>query len=127
MTGTGEGAWLDGDAGPVVRPYAMISGRTRPSHAELDLISLVIAAGDPPPGDAAGGPGPEATAILRLCREPQSVAEVSAHLDLPAGTVKVLLGDLIDQHLIVTRSPAAGAAAPAHLILEAVMHGLNAL
>ena len=35
--------WLDEDAGPVVRPYAMTRGRTRPT-GDFDLIAIVIAA-----------------------------------------------------------------------------------
>ncbi|NUR24507.1 MAG: DUF742 domain-containing protein [Catenulispora sp.] len=128
MTDMGPDAWLDGEAGPVVRPYAMISGRTRPTHAELDLISIVIATGSGTrAAERPGGElGPEAVRILRFCQDPMSVAEISAHLDLPAGTVKVLLSDLIDQNFIASRSPALDAR-PAHQILEAVMHGLQAL
>jgi hypothetical protein len=33
-----EGVWLDDDAGPVVRPYAMSHGRTRPAVGRFDLI-----------------------------------------------------------------------------------------
>ena len=33
--------WLDEEAGPVVRHYAMTSGRTRPTRGEFDLITLI--------------------------------------------------------------------------------------
>ena len=35
--------WLDEEAGPVVRPYALTRGRTRPSGETLDLIAIITA------------------------------------------------------------------------------------
>ena len=35
--------WLDETAGPVVRPYALTQGRTRPSGAAFDLVATVTA------------------------------------------------------------------------------------
>jgi hypothetical protein len=44
---------------------------------------------------------PEYLDIVRLCRAPQSVAEVSAALRLPLMVTKILLSDLLaDGHLI---------------------------
>jgi hypothetical protein len=48
-----------------------------------------------------------------------------AYLDLPAGTARVLLGDLLDQDLIRTSFPTPSAHAPTEDILEAVMHELR--
>ena len=49
--------WLDAEAGPVVRPYALTRGRTRHSGEAFDLVATVIATqariADP------GGLGPE--------------------------------------------------------------------
>jgi hypothetical protein len=117
--------WLDRDAGPIVRPYAMTSGRTRPVRGAFDLVSIVRTTGRPAVGGA--GLGPEAAEIIRMCRIPLSVVEIAARLDLPVGTVKVLLGDLLDQELIYSRNPVPGAAAPTESILEAVMHALRSL
>jgi hypothetical protein len=116
-------AWIDADAGPIVRPYAMTSGRTQPASGAFDLISIVMATR--PVSHADSGLQPEAAQILRHCQRPTSVAELAARMDLPAGTVKVLLGDLQALRLIVTRSPAPGA--PTRPLLEAVIHGLRAL
>ena len=44
--------WLDEDAGPVVRPYALTGGRTRSSGDTFDLIAIVTAIGDSPTGSA---------------------------------------------------------------------------
>ena len=38
---------------------------------------------------------PEHVAIVGLCHGSAVVAEIAAHLDLPVGTVRVLLGDLV--------------------------------
>jgi len=35
--------WLDADAGPVVRPYALTQGRTRPAGESFDLVATVMA------------------------------------------------------------------------------------
>jgi hypothetical protein len=117
--------WLDEAAGPVVRPYAMTSGRTRPSTGDFDLISLVIAARPVSVNDV--GLGPEHLGILRLCQRPLSVAEVAAHLDLPIGIVRVLLGDLLDRELIYVRVPRPAAELPTEDIFKAVINGLRAL
>ena len=118
--------WLDGEAGPVVRPYAMTSGRTRPVFGDFDLISIILTVPTEVPDDA--GLVPEAEEILRYCRRPVSVAEIAAHLDLPAGTVKVLLGDLLRQQLIRTRDPETDPnGTPSIRVLEAVINGLRAL
>lgn len=117
--------WLDEDAGPVVRPYAMTRGRTRPSSGEFDLIALIMATQPVPPGG--GGLGPEHVAIIELCGRPQSVAEISAHLDLPVGIVRVLLGDLLDGGLILVREPRRTNAHPSEPVLKAVISGLRSL
>lgn len=116
--------WLDGDAGPVVRPYAMTSGRTR-STRDFDLISIILATR--PPSESDIELEPEAAHIIRRCQQPLSVAEIAARLDLPAGTVKVLLGDLLDQRLIMTRAPVATTSVPIQPVLEAVINGLRSL
>ncbi|MFU8852929.1 DUF742 domain-containing protein [Micromonospora sp. SL1-18] len=126
MTGQAEPAeqkWLDD---PVVRPYALTGGRARPVTGTFDLISLVTATR----ADASTEPGlgPEHLAIVGICQRIQSVAEVAAHLDLPVGTVRVLLGDLVARHLVQVREPRATTAGlPDDSVYEAVINGLRAL
>jgi hypothetical protein len=120
-----ENVWLDEDAGPVVRPYAMTRGRTRPTNGDFDLIALIMATQPVPPGGA--GLGPEHVAIVNLCTRPQSVAEISAHLDLPVGIVRVLLGDLLDGGFILAREPRRTAQMPSEPVLKAVISGLRSL
>jgi hypothetical protein len=120
-----ENTWFDEEAGPVVRPYAMTRGRTRPSKGKFDLISLIVATRMD--SDAAVGLGPEHAAIMRLCVRPLSVAEVAAHLDLPVGIVRVMLGDLLDRGLVLARDPLPADELPSESIFRAVINGLRAL
>ena len=50
---------------------------------------------------------PEYERIMTACQFPTSVVEVAAKVDLPLQVVKVLLSDLINQRLIIFRSPVA--------------------
>jgi Protein of unknown function (DUF742) len=120
-----QDSWLDEEAGPVVRPYAMTRGRTRPTQGEFDLISIVAAT--KPASSLEYGLPPEHTSILSLCQTPLSVAEVAARVDLPVGIVRVFLGDLLDKELIAVREPRAAAELPNDQVYEAVIDGLRAL
>lgn len=120
-----EDVWVDEHAGPVVRPYAMTRGRTRPTQGPFDLISLVVATRPAPAVEV--GLGPEHIAIIRLCQQPLSVAEIAARLDLPVGTIRVLLGDLLDKAFVVVREPGNQTVMSDNSIFEAVLDGLRAL
>ncbi|WP_433088518.1 DUF742 domain-containing protein [Dactylosporangium sp. CA-139114] len=117
--------WVDDHAGPVVRPYAMTRGRTRPSRGTFNRIAQVTAAVTVTTPDV--WMEPEHLAILRMCRHPLSVAELAAHLDLPLGTVRVMLGDLLDRHLVQVREPDPAGTHPGADIIEAAINGLRAL
>ena len=88
----GEGMWLDREAGPVVRPYALTRGRTQAQGPALGLIDMVAATG--PRGADARGLGPEHRRLLYLCSRPTAIADIASDTDLPLGVVRVLLGDL---------------------------------
>ena len=120
----GEDAWYDQDAGPLVRPYAMTRGRTQPTRGQFDLISLVVARA---PASGRADLTPEQLKIIGCCQRPLSVAEIAAALSLPVGTVRVLLGDLLDAGLIETHEPLVLTDAPSEGLLEAVLAGLRAL
>lgn len=117
--------WLDEEPGPVVRPFALIRGRTRSSGDAFDLIALVVATGAATPAEAIIGP--EQRRILELAEEYPTVADVASELDLPLGVVRVLLGDLKDYGLIEVRPPAQVAPLPSERILKEVINGLRAL
>ncbi|RAY15856.1 DUF742 domain-containing protein [Actinomadura craniellae] len=120
-----EERWLDEHAGPMVRPYVMTSGRIQPIRGKFDLITLVEATQPAPTSEP--GLGPEHLAILRLCQDIMSVAELTGHLDLPAGTVRVLLGDLLDKGYVAVQEPDSEADMADIRMYEAVIDGLRAL
>jgi hypothetical protein len=120
-----EEIWVDEEAGPVVRHYAIAHGRTRPTRGDFDLVTLVVATRSVSSADISMQP--EHADIIRLCQEPLSVAELGARLDRPVGTVRVLLGDLLDRGLIRTRSPAPASSLPTERVFKAVLDGLRAL
>ncbi|MFB4298137.1 DUF742 domain-containing protein [Actinomadura sp. NTSP31] len=115
----------DESAGPMVRPYVMTSGRIEPVHGRFDLITLVVAAGPEPEG--AIGLGPEHLAIIRLCQQVMSVAELTGHLDLPVATVRVLLGDLVGKGFVSMQEPEPEADMHDIRLYKAVIDGLRAL
>lgn len=117
--------WLDQDAGPVVRPYAMTQGRVAPSGGEFDLVAFVVAtAPDPAAGSALQ---PEHHAIVAAAWEPISVVELASTLDLSVGVVRVLLGDLRSAGLISMYEPPAASQPHDVDVLKAVVNGLRAL
>jgi hypothetical protein len=117
--------WLDHEAGPVVRPYALTKGRVAPSATDYDLVAFVQATGAP---EAAGVIlQPEHHAIVSACWERVTVVELAAHLDLSIGVVRVLLGDLRSAGLISLSQPVAAEQPPDVDVLKAVVHGLRAL
>ena len=123
--GSAHDRYLDRDAGPVVRPYALTGGRTQPRGERLDLISVVGAMGQPTP--EMFWLGPEHHQILYLCRRPVPVADVASELDLPLGVVRILIGDLHSCGLIkVFRSGPARHVTDLN-ILRTVLDGLQAL
>lgn len=116
-------SWFDEDAGPLVRPYAVARGRTRPTRHDLELITLVVSVSM----DHRNLLDPEYLRIVELCQRPLSVAEVSAMLKLPLVVIKVLLSDLIDWGFIVFRSPPRTSDVPNVELLQAVLDGIRKL
>ncbi|MEW1777744.1 DUF742 domain-containing protein [Streptomyces sp. NPDC086777] len=122
--------WYDGEAGPLVRPYAMTGGRTEPgpSGVKFDLIALVTLDPGRSGTDDDAPLGPEHRALVDLCRlETQSVAELAAGADLPVGVVRVLLGDLLELGRVIVSRPVPPAQLPDERILREVIAGLRAL
>jgi hypothetical protein len=119
MAGDDE-VWLDDEAGPLIRPYTVNAGRTRPT-VELDLLSLVVTTGR-------SGPDvdPEHVKALELCHTPVSVVEVAANLRLPVMVTKVLLADLVDCGAIVTwASSSSSSHVTDRVLLEKLLDGLQ--
>lgn len=120
-----EHAWLDQEAGPVVRPYTLTGGRSRPFTSGLGLLTHIEAL-YAPDADLVGLQ-PEQRVILSLTRTATTLAELAARLDLPVGVVRILVGDLIQANLVSTFEADAAIRAPDDDILQAVLDGLRAL
>jgi len=95
--------WFDRNEGPVVRPYALTGGRTRPAGETIDLLALVSST-DVPVNEIVLEP--EFLAIMQNCRPPKPVADLASDLDLPLGVVRILLSDMREHGLITIRPPA---------------------
>ncbi len=114
----------DHRSGLRVRPYAITGGRTRPStDVQLETIVVRTAAGE----SAAMRAGLERGEILFLCASPTSVAELSARLEVPLGVVKVLVGDMADEGLLMFNRSQTRGDRPSLRLLERVFDGLQAL
>ena len=121
-----EERWLDDQAGPLVRPYVMTSGRLQPIRGTFDLVTLVEATGLAPAPEL--GLGPEHQAVVRLCEQVMSVAEIAGHMNLPTVTVRVLLCDLYDKGLITVQDPQTDIEFMTdEQMYRAVLDGLHAL
>jgi hypothetical protein len=115
--------WIDEDAGRVVRPYALVGGRTTNSGADFDLVTTVTVArrvsSDPAILE------PEHLQLLCLC--PAAVADLAADLRLPLGVVRVILGDLRERGFIQVHRPAQPSCMPDLALLRRVADGLRRL
>ncbi|MFD8594236.1 DUF742 domain-containing protein [Kitasatospora sp. NPDC059646] len=115
------------DSGPLIRPFAMTGGRTRPRY-ELALEALVSASVDQA---RLATLLPEHQRICSLCAsDVKSVAEISALLGLPLGVARILVADLAEAGLVAIHQPAAGGESgnqPDVTLLERVLSGLRKL
>jgi DNA-binding transcriptional ArsR family regulator len=119
--------WVDEEAGPVVRPFAVTRGRTRSRRrgGDLDLIAVVVTAEVPMPDPVTLSPEDEL--ILERCLRPVPVAELASDLGLPVGVIRVLLGDLLERGLVEVQRPVLSDGRPDVRILKEVIDGLRAL
>ncbi|MGD0607935.1 MAG: DUF742 domain-containing protein [Streptosporangiaceae bacterium] len=117
--------WLDAEAGPVVRPYALTQGRTRPAGASFDLVAIVKATrarvADP------ASLAPEHLRVLQLARAQTTVADIASDVDLALGVVRIILADLRELGLVTIVTPAAATERIDQHTLREVLNGLRAL
>ncbi|SEF19691.1 Protein of unknown function [Amycolatopsis pretoriensis] len=111
----------------LARPYAWTEGRTAPA-VEIAVEALVetTAAGRA----EAGYLGSSALAeVTELCLRPRSLMEIAALLSLPLGVVRVLVADLMQDHLVIVRDTLSDTSTwdERHDLMERVLHGLRDL
>jgi hypothetical protein len=113
-----------GDSSPLVRPYAVTGGRTRPRY-QLAIEALVTTTTRG--RSATFGLVPEQRSICDLCTEIKSVAEIAALLKMPLGVTRVIVGDLAESGLVSVDQPGASEGQPDLALLERVLIGLRNL
>ncbi|MEU6132752.1 DUF742 domain-containing protein [Saccharopolyspora sp. NPDC047091] len=110
------------------RLYTVTGGRSSANEESLDLVTLIVSECDPTPGMQS-----EHIRILQMCKQPMAVVEISSHLSMPVGVVKILLCDLLDTNRITARHPSSAPAnrkqaqLPDPDVLKQVLVGLHNL
>ena len=108
-----------------VRPYALTGGRVR-SSTELPLETIVRLS-TRTRADVASMTV-ERRDICTLSAESMSIAELSAHLAIPLGVVRVIVGDMVTERILDCRRKEADDQIRPHVrVLERVLDGIQAL
>ncbi len=116
-----------------VRPYTMTGGRTRTANAsELPLEALVEGLIEPVVTQT-----PERRNILELTRNQYlSIMELSAHLKIPVGVVRILVSDLHESKSVRLHGLTPSMSTPGSSqdntaatlsVLESVLNGIASL
>ena len=89
-----------------LRPFVITSGRTDGADPDIGMETQVTVSHAAMPMRLS----PEMRAIVALCGEPLSVAEISARLRLHLGVTRILVGDLraagqLDVHVLDNETP----------------------
>jgi hypothetical protein len=89
-----------------LRPFVITSGRVDGLDPNIGLETQVSSH----PGALSARLSPEQRAIVHLCAEPLSVAEISARLRMHLGVTRILVGDLsaaghLDVHVLENDFP----------------------
>jgi hypothetical protein len=110
----------------VVRPYVRTGGRAA-SRYDLRLETMVVT--KKPRMEALPADRPlefsDIGRICSLCEVPLSVAELSAYLRAPLGVVRVLVGDAINQGLVLVQENESDTdGCPSMHVLRRVYEGL---
>jgi hypothetical protein len=120
----------DEPTGALVRPYAVTGGRTRPK-VDIAIEALVETTQKGRAANREGlAQGREQQYIVTLCDgRLQSLAEISARMQLPLGVARVLVADMAAEGMVAVYEPTAidGNDAVGTELLERVLSGLRKL
>ncbi|MBX7455902.1 DUF742 domain-containing protein [Mycolicibacterium sp. 3033] len=115
------------DQGPrLVRPYTLTAGRTD-AGVDLPWEAAVEPATPPLPWD---WPSADVRAqIMAACAGRPSIAEIAAHLRLPLGVARVVVGDLVMQGYVTVHDTLSAAASTDERrdLIGRTLRGLRAL
>ena len=109
----------------LVRPYMLTRGRTSSSLGVFELHAPVLALITPE--QLGRNATPEDRSIVELCQTPMSVAELSARLRAPVGVARVLVGDLVEAHMVQVRQSGDRAEHRDVRLLERLLEGIRAI
>jgi hypothetical protein len=121
----------DEEDASTVRPYAVMGARKAVSSAQLPIEALVE--GLVPPDIQLT---PERRRILELtATQYLSIMELSAHVKLPVGVVRVLVSDLVEQRKVrihgltptLSTTGSRDNTAATLSVLESVLNGISSL
>jgi hypothetical protein len=120
----------DEPTGALVRPYAVTGGRTRPK-VDIAIEALVETTVKGRTNSRDGlTQGREQNYIVTLCDgRLQSLAEISARMQLPLGVARVLVADMASDGMVSIYEPTSidGNDAVGTELLERVLSGLRKL
>ncbi|WP_037311225.1 DUF742 domain-containing protein [Amycolatopsis orientalis] len=113
-------------AASLARPYAWTAGRTRPA-VDLPVEALVETTAEG--RTAPYSPTNPLAVVTQLCLHQRSVAEIAAHLSVPLGVARVLIGDLLSTRQVSVRDTLTEDTSwdERNDLLERVLSGLRAL
>ena len=106
-----------------IRLYALTGGRTKSRHHLLVETLISVPQYDPRLAETLM---PESQALYELARETTSIAEMSAHLAIPLGVIRVLISDLAAQDAVFIH-PTGFTYQYDRIILERILDGLKKL
>jgi hypothetical protein len=108
-----------------VRQFALTMGRAHSIGVDLPLDALVVTS--PEGRKQIGELRSERLRIAQMCDRPLSIAEVSAHLHLHLGIVRVLISDMCDLRLLGVTTADHPADGPDLATLERLLDDLHSL
>src|SRR5690348_15903291 len=124
---------MDEPTGALVRPYAVTRGRTRP-RLDIAIEALVetTVRGRGADGRVSNAHGREHPYIASLCDgRLQSLAEITARMQLPLGVARVIIADMAADGLVAVYEPTSfdgdSTDSVGTELLERVLSGLRRL
>jgi Protein of unknown function (DUF742) len=113
----------DAEAEPVVRPFIVTGGRTRPTDERLRVETLVTAL----PSALSAPLSFERRHIVEICQRPLSIAEIANSLATPIGVARVIIADLIAERYVTVEQPLNLRDSTSVQLLERIRDGVRAL
>jgi hypothetical protein len=113
----------ESDTGRLIRPYAMIGGRTTVDGSKLSLETQIQASARA--STHLGAYRWEAARLVELVRTPMALVEVAARLQVPVGVARVLVADLCRDGAVIIHQPDKTESFTS--LLEKVLDGVRSL